>query len=155
MKIAMLIFNLATFLGGALAVQNPQAKPEGKAGTTRKTASSASKAVTTPSGLKYEDLVVGTGPMPKQGATVIVHYTGWLTNGKEFDSSVDRNQPFSFVLGRGQVIKGWDEGVASMRVGGKRKLTIPPELAYGSKGFPGAIPPNSTLVFEVRLLKIQ
>ena len=85
---------------------------------------------------------------------MVVHYTGWLTNGRKFDSSVDRNQPFSFALGRGEVIKGWDEGVATMRVGGKRKLTIPPGLAYGTKGYPGAIPPNATLIFEVQLLKI-
>ncbi len=155
MKIVMLIFVLATFSGGALAAQTSQSKPAGKTATPGKKASSASKVVTTPSGLKYDDLVVGTGPKPKEGDTVIVHYTGWLTNGKKFDSSVDRNQPFSFVLGRGQVIKGWDEGVASMRVGGKRKLTIPSELAYGSKGYPGVIPPNSTLIFEVQLLKIQ
>jgi peptidylprolyl isomerase len=111
--------------------------------------------VTTPSGLKYVDLEVGTGAMPKRGQTVIVHYTGWLTNGKKFDSSVDRNQPFPFALGRGEVIKGWDEGVATMRVGGKRKLTIPPGLAYGAQGYPGAIPPNATLIFEVQLLRIR
>ena len=107
---------------------------------------------TTASGLQYEDLALGTGEDPVPGRKVNVHYTGWLTNGTKFDSSHDRNQPFSFVLGQGQVIKGWDEGVASMKVGGKRKLTIPPELGYGARGFPGAIPPNSILVFEVELL---
>jgi peptidylprolyl isomerase len=111
--------------------------------------------ITTPSGLKYQDLVVGNGPSPKAGAKVVVHYTGWLTNGVMFDSSVSRNQPFTFRLGRGEVIKGWDEGVATMHVGGKRKLTIPPGLAYGSKGYAGAIPPNSTLIFEVELLGFQ
>jgi FKBP-type peptidyl-prolyl cis-trans isomerase len=110
---------------------------------------------TTPSGLQIEDLNAGTGASPQAGQSVSVHYTGWLTNGTKFDSSVDRGQPFNFILGRGQVIKGWDEGVATMQVGGKVKLTIPPALAYGDKGFPGAIPPGSTLVFEVELLGVQ
>lgn len=112
-------------------------------------------ATKTPSGLQYEDLTVGTGASPTPGQTVVVHYTGWLTDGKKFDSSVDRGQPFNFPIGKGRVIKGWDEGVSTMKVGGKRKLTIPPELAYGKQGFPGAIPPNSTLVFEVELLKLE
>ncbi|MBL6764696.1 MAG: FKBP-type peptidyl-prolyl cis-trans isomerase [Verrucomicrobiae bacterium] len=92
---------------------------------------------------------------PKRGQIVVVHYTGTLTDGSKFDSSVDRNQPFEFALGVGQVIKGWDEGVAQMKVGDKVKLTIPPEKAYGAAGFPGAIPPNSTLVFEVELLEVR
>jgi FKBP-type peptidyl-prolyl cis-trans isomerase len=105
--------------------------------------------------LKIEELAAGNGTEAAAGKTVDVHYTGWLTNGKKFDSSVDRGKPFSFKLGAGQVIKGWDEGVKGMKVGGKRKLTIPPHMAYGERGFPGAIPPNSTLVFEVELLGVK
>ena len=107
------------------------------------------------SGLEYHDFVVGDGAQPARGQEVTVHYTGWLTNGKKFDSSVDKNRPFSFPLGAGQVIKGWDIGVATMRVGGKRQLKIPGKLAYGQRGFPGVIPPNATLVFDVELLGIK
>jgi peptidylprolyl isomerase len=113
------------------------------------------KMVKTPSGLQYRDLTVGNGPAPRPGQSVNVHYTGWLTNGKKFDSSLDRGQAFSFLLGRGMVIKGWDEGVASMRVGGKRRLVIPGNLAYGAQGSPPDIPPNAVLVFDVQLLGIQ
>ena len=113
------------------------------------------KMVTTSSGLKYQDEEVGTGPEPRIGQTVTVHYTGTLENGKKFDSSVDRGQPFSFVIGVGQVIKGWDEGVATMKVGGKRKLIIPSELGYGARGAGGVIPPNATLVFDVELLGVK
>src|SRR5512140_204824 len=102
--------------------------------------------------MKVATLTPGNGASPKRGDTVTVHYTGWLTDGKKFDSSVDRRQPFAFVLGTGQVIQGWDQGVASMRVGDKVRLTIPPELAYGEQGYPGAIPPKATLIFEVELL---
>ena len=110
--------------------------------------------VTTPSGLKYTDEVVGTGPSPTTGAKVTVHYTGTLENGSKFDSSVDRQQPYTFTIGTGGVIKGWDEGVMTMRVGGKRKLIIPPNLAYGAAGRPG-IPPKSTLLFDVELLGVK
>jgi peptidylprolyl isomerase len=110
---------------------------------------------TTATGLEYEDLKVGTGPSPRQGQTVVVHYTGWLTNGTKFDSSLDHGQPFEFPLGMGKVIKGWDEGVATMKVGGKRKLTVPPHLGYGAGGFPPVIPPNSTLIFDVELLGLK
>lgn len=110
--------------------------------------------VTTPSGLKYTDLVVGTGASPQTGQTAIVHYTGTLTDGTKFDSSVDRGQPFTFVLGTGSVIKGWDEGVATMKVGGKRRLVVPPALGYGAAPRP-KIPANSTLVFEVELLGVK
>ena len=109
---------------------------------------------TTASGLGYVDLVPGTGPQPKTGDSVRVHYTGWLENGKKFDSSHDRREPLVFAVGRGQVIKGWDEGVGSMKVGGKRKLVIPAGLGYGSQGAGGVIPPNATLIFEVELLGI-
>ena len=109
----------------------------------------------TPSGLQYVDLVVGDGAEPNPGATVTVHYTGWLEDGTKFDSSVDSGSPFDFVIGQGRVIKGWDEGVASMKVGGKRRLTILPDLAYGSQGFGAVIPPNATLVFEVELLGVS
>jgi FKBP-type peptidyl-prolyl cis-trans isomerase len=105
-------------------------------------------------GLKIEKLKEGAGPAPATGQTVKVHYTGWLTNGQKFDSSVDRNQPFSFVLGTGQVIPGWDIGVAQMKTGDKVKLTIPSELGYGADGYPGIIPPAATLVFEVELLSV-
>jgi FKBP-type peptidyl-prolyl cis-trans isomerase len=112
------------------------------------------KVVTTKSGLKYEDLEEGLGAEAKSGDRVQVHYTGWLKDGKKFDSSKDRDQPFEFNLGKGEVIKGWDEGVAGMKVGGKRKLIIPSELAYGKRGRPG-IPPDSELTFEVELLDIK
>ena len=110
--------------------------------------------ITQPSGLVIDDMTVGTGAVARAGQTATVHYTGWLTDGTKFDSSLDRNDPFAFALGAGQVIAGWDEGVQGMRVGGVRKLTIPPELGYGARGAGGVIPPNATLVFEVELLEI-
>jgi len=109
----------------------------------------------TPSGLNIEDLVVGDGAAAACGQSVTVHYTGWLANGSKFDSSKDRNDPFVFHLGAGQVIRGWDDGVQGMQVGGTRKLTIPPELGYGTRGAGGVIPPNATLIFEVELLDID
>lgn len=114
----------------------------------------ADNMMTTDSGLMYEDLEVGTGALPTQGQAVTVHYTGTLENGEKFDSSRDRNRPFSFTIGVGQVIKGWDEGVATMRVGGRRKLVIPPDLGYGTRGAGGVIPPNATLIFDVELIRV-
>ncbi len=123
------------------------------AGFVRKLAG-GKKVTTTDSGLQYIDVEEGTGESPKHGQMVKVHYTGTLVDGKKFDSSVDRNEPFEFPIGMGRVIKGWDEGVLTMKIGGKRKLVIPAELGYGSRGI-GPIPPNSTLIFEVELLGIK
>jgi peptidylprolyl isomerase len=132
----------------------------GVAATVAPTAAVAQAAsVTTPSGLKIIDTKAGTGATPKQGQTCVMHYTGWLyengTKGKKFDSSVDRGQPFEFPLGMRRVIAGWDEGVATMKVGGKRTLIIPPELGYGARGAGGVIPPNATLMFDVELLDVK
>ena len=133
--VAMLVLTSFLGVGGSMAENNQE--------------------VTMPSGLKYTDQVVGTGDVAVAGKTASVHYTGWLENGKKFDSSVDRGQPFSFPLGAGRVIKGWDEGVQGMKVGGKRKLTIPSDLGYGSRGAGGVIPPNATLIFDVELLGVR
>ena len=133
------------------------AETEVKADTTETKKMKEPEVITTKSGLKYIDHVIGDGDEAQRGASVEVHYTGWLDDkgkkGKKFDSSKDRNQPFIFMLGAGQVIRGWDEGVAGMKVGGKRELIIPPELGYGTRGAGNVIPPNSTLIFEVELLK--
>lgn len=141
---------LATTLLAAIAVTVPM---------TSLFAQTKETTVTTSSGLKINDTQVGTGASPKTGQTCIMHYTGWLyengTKGKKFDSSVDRGQPFEFPIGTGRVIKGWDEGVASMKVGGKRTLIIPPELGYGARGAGGVIPPNATLMFDVELLGVR
>ena len=122
-------------------------------------AQAAGKTMTTPSGLQITDTKVGTGASPKSGQICVMHYTGWLyengVKGKKFDSSVDRGQPFEFPIGTGQVIAGWDEGVASMKVGGKRTLIIPPALGYGARGAGGVIPPNATLMFDVELLAVK
>jgi FKBP-type peptidyl-prolyl cis-trans isomerase len=163
--LAALALAAAIALGGCAAVNSGQASPPAGGASTAQASqpSSASGATATVSGtstqeatvLKIEDEVVGTGEVAKSGDRVSVNYTGWLTDGTKFDSSFDRNQPFAFALGAGQVIKGWDQGVEGMKVGGKRKLTIPPELGYGSQGAGGVIPPNATLVFEVELLKVN
>jgi len=151
---------LVLVLGLALALfpaVTPPAAAEEKAPQKEEKAKKVEeKTIKTASGLAYVDLQEGKGDAVKYGQTVEVHYTGWLTDGKKFDSSKDRGRPFVFPLGQGRVIKGWDEGVNGMKVGGKRKLIIPPHLGYGAAGAGGGIiPPNATLVFEVELLKIQ
>ena len=127
--------------------------------STTASAQTAGKTMTTASGLQIIDSVAGTGASPKAGQTCVMHYTGWLyengQKGKKFDSSVDRNEPFEFPIGKGRVIAGWDEGVASMKVGGKRTLIIPPQLGYGARGAGGVIPPNATLMFDVELLAVK
>jgi peptidylprolyl isomerase len=126
---------------------------------TAAVAQTAGKTMTTPSGLQITDSKVGTGATPKRGQICVMHYTGWLyengAKGKKFDSSVDRGEPFEFPIGQGRVIPGWDEGVASMKVGGKRTLIIPPALGYGARGAGGVIPPNATLMFDVELLDVK
>src|SRR6476619_1108410 len=140
---------MGLFVLAALAAACSQAAPGGGGG------GAGGQEVTTASGLKYTDVTVGTGTEATAGKTVDVHYTGWLLDGKKFDSSKDRGQPFSFPLGGGRVIKGWDEGVAGMKIGGTRILMIPPNLGYGASGAGGVIPPNATLKFEVELLGVR
>jgi len=155
-KTPLLVASLVAALA-ATAARGQESKPTPAPGSEK---TSESKMTKTPSGLQYEDVKVGQGESPKKGQTAVVHYTGWLwengAKGKKFDSSVDRGQPFSFPVGMGRVIKGWDEGVLTMKVGGKRILIIPADLAYGSRGAGGgAIPPSATLMFEVELLEIK
>ena len=137
-------------MGGVLAMTSGQAQTNNSSPTKVD-----GKPTKTASGLEYWDIKAGTGDLAVKGKPVRVHYTGWLTSGKKFDSSVDRGEPFVFPLGGGQVIKGWDEGVAGMKVGGKRQLRIPPELGYGASGAGGVIPPNATLIFDVELLGVS
>jgi peptidylprolyl isomerase len=118
-------------------------------------AASAQGEVTLPSGLKYIDVKQGTGPVPTPGQMVAVHYTGWLENGTKFDSSLDRGQPYTFAIVTGSVIRGWHEGIKTMKEGGKRKLIIPPQLAYGARGYPPVIPPNATLIFDIELVDVK
>jgi peptidylprolyl isomerase len=154
MKKAVVVCTFLVFLSALMWAGQEQSSapaPATKAGTTNP---KPAKMTTTASGLKYLDLVVGTGPRPKGGQIVVVNYTGTFADGKVFDST-EGKQPFQFHLGRAEVIKGWDEGVATMRVGGKRKLVIPPNLAYGAQGYSGVIPPNSTLTFVVELVNVR
>ncbi|MGB6895419.1 MAG: FKBP-type peptidyl-prolyl cis-trans isomerase [Dehalococcoidia bacterium] len=139
----------AALAGEGEAEQTPTPQAEGGPPSV------AGESTATSSGLQYIDIEVGSGEQPQAGQTVVVHYTGWLADGTKFDSSLDRGQPFSFIIGTEQVIKGWDEGVATMKVGAKRRLIIPPELGYGERGAPPSIPPNAELTFDVELIKIQ
>jgi FKBP-type peptidyl-prolyl cis-trans isomerase len=141
----------------AIAVTDTSQQPTSNAiaSAISKSKSKSPKIISTPSGLKYTILKAGKGTTPKTGQTVSVHYTGTLTDGKKFDSSLDRGQPFSFILGKGQVIAGWDEALSTMKIGERRKLTIPPKLGYGATGAGNVIPPNATLIFDVELLKID
>jgi FKBP-type peptidyl-prolyl cis-trans isomerase len=142
-------------LGAVLAVTAAALFAQGGKVDTSKPTPVTGPAMKTKSGVNYWDIKVGTGATAENGQTVMVHYTGWFTNGKKFDSSVDRGEPFPFKLGAHEVIQGWEDGVAGMKVGGKRQLKIPSELGYGAKGYPGAIPPNATLIFDVELLKVS
>ena len=156
MKTAIVILTIAllALVGMAIAQTAPAKKAAAKpaaSGPTKVTGAPTKTA----SGLEYWDIKVGTGAVAQTGQHVKVDYTGWLTSGKKFDSSVGTGKPFAFMLGGGQVIKGWDEGVVGMKVGGKRQLRIPPDLAYGAAGYPGAIPPNSTLIFDVQLIDVK
>jgi len=152
------IFAIAAVLlsGVVVFAQTPTHKPvQAVRPNTNAPSKVTGDGVKTESGLQYWDIKVGLGAIAKAGDHVKVHYTGWLTTGKKFDSSVDANQPFEFTLGQGEVIKGWDEGVAGMKVGGKRQLRIPPELAYGETGFKNVIQPNATLIFDIQLLAVK
>ena len=139
----------------ATATAVSPATPGSTGDNMAKSQAGAAEEISTPSGLKYQELAVGDGAVAETNRKVSVHYTGWLTDGTKFDSSLDRGKPFEFQLGAGQVIRGWDEGVKGMRVHGKRRLTIPPDLGYGPQGAGGVIPPNATLVFEVELLDVK
>ena len=161
MQKALLALAIAMLPGGILIAQSGTQSTTHKstATATKKAAPAGPTKVTgdgtkTASGLQYWDIKEGTGPVAQKGQTAKMHYTGWLTNGKKFDSSIG-SEPYAFKIGQGEVIKGWDEGVLGMKVGGKRQLRIPPDLAYGSKGYPGVIPPESTLIFDVQLMSVQ
>lgn len=154
-RIAILVVVLLLIAGAAFLVYTTSRPNQEPAGQPAAGLPDTSNLTTTASGLQYKDVTVGSGAEAQDGNTVSVHYTGWLTDGTKFDSSVDRGQPFSFLLGTGGVIAGWDEGVKGMKVGGKRILVIPSNLGYGASGASGVIPPNATLIFEVELLDVK
>lgn len=151
MILAVLVVSLTGIASMAFSQASPAKKTSAASGPTKVTG----EPTKTASGLEYWDIKIGTGATAQTGQHVKVDYTGWLTNGKKFDSSVGTGKPFDFMLGASQVIKGWDEGVVGMKVGGKRQLRIPPDLAYGANGYPGAIPPNATLIFDVQLVDVK
>ena len=162
MRKTVALFCALAFAATAAIAQTkpaPKAAAPAKGAPKPEAAKKESKMVKTESGLGYEDTVVGTGPSPTTGQTCVMHYTGWLwvneAKGTKFDSSLDRNRPFEFPIGQGRVIKGWDEGVSTMKVGGKRTLLIPPQLGYGDRGAGNVIPPGATLLFEVELLGVK
>jgi FKBP-type peptidyl-prolyl cis-trans isomerase FkpA len=154
-RIAIIVIVLLLLAGAAFLVYSTSRPDQPSVSQSASGLPDISDLTTTASGLQYKDVTVGSGAEAQAGNTVSVHYTGWLTDGTKFDSSVDRDQPFSFPLGAGRVIAGWDEGVAGMKEGGKRILVIPADLGYGASGAGGVIPPNATLVFEVELLDVQ
>lgn len=154
-RIAIIIILLLLLAGAAFLVYTYTRPEAPDASQPAASLPDISNLTTTTSGLQYKDVTTGTGAEARAGNAVSVHYTGWLTDGTKFDSSVDRGQPFTFNLGSGGVIAGWDEGVAGMKVGGKRILVIPPDLGYGARGAGGVIPPNATLIFQVELLSVQ
>jgi FKBP-type peptidyl-prolyl cis-trans isomerase len=154
MKVFILAITLLALVSAAITQTTPAKTPAAKPAATGPTKVTG-EPVKTASGLEYWDIKIGTGAVAQSGHQVKVDYTGWLTNGKKFDSSVGTGKPIEIMLGAGQVIKGWDEGIAGIKVGGKRQLRIPPDLAYGAKGYPGLIPPNSILIFDVQLVDVK
>jgi peptidylprolyl isomerase len=159
MKTIIFAITLVALAGMAIGQSSPAQSAPAKKPAAKPAASGPTKVTGEPtktaSGLEYWDIKVGTGAAAQTGQHVKVDYTGWLTDGKKFDSSVGTGKPFELMLGAGQVIKGWDEGIVGMKVGGKRQLRIPPDLAYGAKGYPGVIPPSATLIFDVQLLDVK
>lgn len=149
------LMSLIVYIGKSISIGKEEKIMKNEVSKPAEELQKKEETITTSTGLKYVDKVIGKGAVPKKGQTVVVHYTGWLKDGTKFDSSLDREKPLEFTLGAGEVIKGWDEGISTMKIGGKRKLTIPPELGYGEHGAGNVIPPNATLIFDVELLGIK